>query len=276
MKLKYRLTSDGKSYIVVGCDSVVGEVKIPARHNKKLVTSIGNYAFYGCSALSSIDIPEGVTTIGEYAFFNCSNLASINIPEGVTKIGESAFSGCSNLASINIPVGVTAIGNSAFSGCSGLTAIFIPESITEIGNYVFYGCSNLVSINIPNSVTSIGNYAFYGCSALTSILSIGTRKTKAVKAFNRNLTCRGFQYKVGKNYNVDSAKLCEVGFHACTTGTDLFNYYWGKNNKDVVFYEVELDGITDEREDDSKVCGTSIRLLRKLTIAEAANYRSEV
>ena len=133
------------------------------------VTSIGSSAFSNCSSLTTITIPEGVTSIGNYAFYYCSALTSITIPESVTSIGSSAFSNCSSLTTITIPEGVTSIGNSAFSGCSSLTTITIPEGVTSIGNSAFSDCSSLTTITIPEGVTSIGNSAFSDCSSLTSI-----------------------------------------------------------------------------------------------------------
>ena len=116
----------------------------------KVVTSIGAYAFHGCSGLKSITIPSRVTSIGAYAFVGCSRLTSISIPSGVTSIGGSAFRYCSSLTSISIPDSVTSIGWLAFSGCSSLTSISIPNSVTSIGGYAFYGCSSLTSITILN------------------------------------------------------------------------------------------------------------------------------
>ena len=130
---------------------------------------IGDYAFFGCSRLTSLTLPSGVTEIGECAFYGCSGLTSITLPSGVTKIGEDAFQHCSGLTSITLPSGVTEIGEDAFWGCSGLTSITLPSGVTKIGKYAFWGCSGLTSITLPSGVTKIGEYAFWGCSGLTSI-----------------------------------------------------------------------------------------------------------
>ena len=133
------------------------------------VTSIGDYAFYGCSGLTNISIPNSVTSIGGSAFSGCSGLTSIDIPNSVISIGNSAFSGCSGLTNVNIPNSVTIIGNFAFYGCRGLTSIDIPNSVTTIGYGVFSGCTGLTSVTIPNSVTTIEGNTFLNCSGLTSI-----------------------------------------------------------------------------------------------------------
>ena len=134
------------------------------------VTSIGGYAFYGCTGLTSIEIPNSVTSIGDYAFSGCWGLTSVEIPNSVTSIGEDAFNGCSGLTSVEIPNSVTSIGEDAFYNCRGLTSIVIPNSVTSIGDDTFSFCSGLKSVVIPNSVTSIGDDAFYGCTGLTSII----------------------------------------------------------------------------------------------------------
>ena len=133
------------------------------------VTSIGDFAFWYCSSLTSVTIPNSVTYIGEQAFRGCSSLTSVTIGNSVTNIGHSAFSNCSFLTTITIDNSVTSIGDYAFSSCSSLTSVTIGNSVTSIGGYTFYDCSSLTSITIPNSVTSIGNSAFYNCSSLTSV-----------------------------------------------------------------------------------------------------------
>ena len=130
---------------------------------------ISDGAFFGCSGLTSVTIPNSVTSIGYEAFCVCSSLTSVTIGNSVTSIGERAFTGCTGLTSVTIPNSVITIGREAFSGCSGLTSVNIPNSVTSIGWYAFYGCSGLTSLTIPNSVTFIGSYAFADCIGLTSV-----------------------------------------------------------------------------------------------------------
>ena len=133
------------------------------------VTSIGSYAFYRCSSLTSIEIPNSVTSIGSYAFYSCSSLTNIVIPDSVTSIGSKAFANCYSLTSIEIPDNVISIGNRALMWCYSLTSINIPNHITTIEDHLFYGCNSLTSIKIPDSVTNIGKYAFAECDSLINI-----------------------------------------------------------------------------------------------------------
>ncbi|MBR4063417.1 MAG: leucine-rich repeat protein [Clostridia bacterium] len=102
--------------LIAGCNNSV----IPADGS---VTSIVDYAFYGCKGLKTIVIPEGVTSIGNYVFYNCSALTNVVMPNGVTSIGNYAFRYCSALTSVTIPASVTSIGNYAFANCTALTTI---------------------------------------------------------------------------------------------------------------------------------------------------------
>ena len=135
------------------------------------VTSIGKFAFYGCSNLISVTIPSSVTSIERRAFTRCTGLKSITIPNSVTFIGDGVFAQCESLASVTIPNSVTTIENSVFYYCSGLTSITIPNNVKSIGDNAFEGCERLTSLTIPNSVKSIGNVAFGACIGLTTIIS---------------------------------------------------------------------------------------------------------
>ena len=130
---------------------------------------IGNYAFSGCSGLTSLTLPSNVTSIGYSAFYGCIRLTSLTLPSSVTSIGSSAFEGCSSLTSLILPSSVTEIGSSAFYGCSGLTSLTLPSSVTSIDGRAFYGCSSLFGLTLPSGVTSIGSSAFEACYGLFSL-----------------------------------------------------------------------------------------------------------
>ncbi len=184
------------------------------------VTSIGDWAFWYCTSLTSVTIPDSVTSIGDRAFCDCTSLTDITvdadntaycsedgvlfnkskteliqypvgnartsytIPDSVTSIGNGAFYLCTKLTSVTIGNSVMSIGEQAFYYCTSLTSVTIPDSVTSIGDSAFYWCASLTSVAIGNSVTSIGDSAFYNCTKLTSV-TIGNSVTSiGNSAFN--------------------------------------------------------------------------------------------
>ena len=124
------------------------------------VTSIGGYAFYRCTELTSAEIPTSVQFIGPGAFRSCQKLDGIALPSGLTSMEAYVFQGCSALKSITIPETVTVIKANAFES-TGLTEVSIPSGVTTIGDSAFSMCASLVKVEIPKSVTTIENQAFY-------------------------------------------------------------------------------------------------------------------
>ena len=110
--------------------------------------------------LVSVEIGDCVTSIGGWAFYGCTSITSCTIGSGATSIGNSAFSNCSGLTSIDIPDSVTSIDSNAFNSCSSLTSIDIPNSVTSIGGWAFYGCNSLTSITVNAVTPPTSDYAF--------------------------------------------------------------------------------------------------------------------
>lgn len=177
------------------------------------LTSIGEQAFYYCSNLNSIIIPENVKTIGNRAFYVCSDLKSLRIPANVSNIEDRAFAYCSGLESIEvdennqyfdsrnncnaliqtssntllvgcknsvIPDGVTSIAEGAFRGCTELTNMVIPEGVKTIGASAFRGCTGLTSVSLPSTITSIGNYAFSAFDEVYNLTTVTVGMTSPV------------------------------------------------------------------------------------------------
>ena len=195
-------SSDGNivtPYSVDALPSIVSNTYVDGKGVIKFasdVTSIGKSAFYSCSGLSSVIIPNSVTSIGKLAFNACSGLSTVTIPDSVKTIGSDAFSRCSSLSSVTIPNRVTSIGNQAFYNCKGLTSIVIPNSVTSIGTQAFENCNKLTYVSIGNSVTSIRELTFANCDSLATVIIGNSVKSIENFAFGycgslRNITYNG-------------------------------------------------------------------------------------
>jgi hypothetical protein len=178
---------DGANKFTDSSEKEVTEIIIP-----KTVTSIGNYAFSGCSTITKITIPKSVTSIGTGAFMNCINLIEIVFEEGINlkTIPENMCQNDTSLSSFIIPSTVTSIGQYAFQSCSNLVNVNIPSSVTTINNYAYYhagitnlvlneglesigyGCFDTIKITelvIPDSVTQLSSFVFARCYSLNKV-----------------------------------------------------------------------------------------------------------
>ena len=171
--INYALDDVHHTAIVAGNNSLSGKVIIPATVNHNAVTysvvGIKEWAFVNDTYLDSIIIGENVTSIGENAFLGCTALKYAALPNSLTTIEPAAFSS-SGLLSITIPNSVTVIKGTTFTECSSLVSVNLGNGLTTIEDYAFSQCSALPELTIPSSVTSIGNSAFASCDALEHIL----------------------------------------------------------------------------------------------------------
>lgn len=174
--LEFTLLDDGTYSVGVGTASNEKEIVIPYTYNGQLVTTIKTLAFYDCSSIESIIIPDSVVTIEGQAFNACKNLTSITIGNNVKTIGTYAFYKCSSLESITIPDSVEFVDEYAFYGCSVLKTVTIGNGMTVVSPGMFSHCPSLTDIVIPTSVTTISAGAFSECKSLTTIKYQGTEE----------------------------------------------------------------------------------------------------
>lgn len=180
---EYEVLKNGTAEITKYTGSA-SDLTVPTEIAGYSVTSIGKEAFYNCSTLVSITIPNSVTKISDYAFYNNKKLKNITIPNSVTIVGFGAFDNTAwydsqmngvvyagksaykfkgempQNAYIALEQGIKSITDNAFAGFTKLSGISIPDSVTNIGKNAFNGCTGLSSITIPNSITSVGINAF--------------------------------------------------------------------------------------------------------------------
>lgn len=146
-------------------NSELTSVKIPAT-----VTTIGPRAFYSADKLASVEFASGskMTTIGEYVFNHCTALTSVALPNSVKKLDDGCFSYCFALNNITIPSGVTELGDCVFAG-SALNEITLPDSIQKMGVGTFRACTKLTTVKMPKNLSNLGTCTFEDCSALTGV-----------------------------------------------------------------------------------------------------------
>ena len=183
--------------VVTGYSGSGDTLVIPSEWNGISVTEIGEQAFYRCTELTTLTLPDSLTKIGKNAFYKCTGLTTLTLPDSITEIGEQAFYQCTGLTTLTLPDSLTEIGSYAFYSCTGLTSLTLPDSLTEISDYAFQSCTGLTTLTLPDSLTEIGSYAFYQCTNLRINNLPASLTTLGSSAF----------YHCGLNGNLDAYGL---------------------------------------------------------------------
>ena len=161
------------------------------------ITSIGNFAFYLCSNLTSVSLPNSLKWIGYDVFSGCSSLTSLVIPDNVTYIDSDLCVFCSSLETVKLPKRLMSCGGALFARCTSLTSVALPENLNGIPWRMFYDCSSLTTISIPVSVDFIDEEAFSGCNALSTVNYSGSQsdwKNIPISSGNQPLTMAAMKY----------------------------------------------------------------------------------
>ncbi|MCM1132958.1 MAG: leucine-rich repeat domain-containing protein [Ruminococcus flavefaciens] len=168
-KTGYTYTIINNTATITGFSGEPVFIDIPDTVEGCKVTEIRDNAFYECSTLRNITIPDTVEKIGHHAFYACSALESIVIPDSVTEIGMGCFCGDSALTSATVSDNISLLPESCFRSCTSLRSITIPENITDIGDFCFSGCTSLSAVSLGEKTGTIGDCAFYMCSSMSGI-----------------------------------------------------------------------------------------------------------
>lgn len=148
------------------------------------IVSIGDYAFYHCTALEKVEMPDSVIKIGKYAFAKCQKLSAVKFSKGCRMMGDGAFLSDTALTKISLKSKLSVVPKKAFYNCTALKKLTLPASVTAIRTSAFEGCGSLQKVTIPKKVTAIDKKAFYNCKSLKSVkLKTTVLKKAGTKAF---------------------------------------------------------------------------------------------
>lgn len=225
------------------------------------VTYLGNYAFYNCANIKTIEIKSDLLSeIGYDCFAHCQSLESINIPERVCIIGSSAFEGCSSLKNITLPNNLKYIYHHLFCMCKNLTELKINSGVREIQIEAFTNCYALSEIHIPATVEKIGYRAFYNCDSLEKIYYYGNKEQwNAISVASGNSGIDNAKIVFSTEDDITYNEMCTV------CGKEISSeeaYYDGDDALCEECYNEAMDTIEplDEKHECS-VCGESFNIV---------------
>lgn len=154
---------------VTGYTGKPKNLDIPSELDGAPVVEIRDNAFYKCTSLQTVSLPESLEKMGHHCFFGCTSLKNINIPDSVSEIGMGCFYGCSSLNEAVLSENLTILPDSCFRDCISLNAVILPQNITEIQKFCFAGCSSLSVVSLSGHLTDVGDLAFYACFSIKEI-----------------------------------------------------------------------------------------------------------
>ena len=132
---------------------------------------LGTNAFYECTGLKEIVLPNTLETVGVRAFYGCTSLWSVTLPNSVKTVRESAFARCDALLEITFGEGLSSMGVNAFLNCDSLQRVTLPTSLASLPASAFAGCSALLEVDL-GGVRTVGAQAFRGCDSLTAVRAL--------------------------------------------------------------------------------------------------------
>lgn len=231
--------------------------------NIREVVGIADNAFYYCTAMTAIKLPQTIETIGDYAFAGCIGLTEIEIPDSVTSIGEGAFYGCENLTSIDMPTKLVEIGKCAFSYCSKLKSIELPAELSSIGEAAFFECQALTEVVFPASITNIGKQAFYRCNHLSLVDMSATSTEANTVTFGQYIFWSELK---DVQTTIEAPEGCVViGVFVTPENSDAFKYIDEMENTHIGGIETEDE---TEGEGSETTEGTEVTTEESTTVAE--------
>lgn len=225
-------------------------------------TSLGTYAFDGCTALTTVQLADNTNTIVNYMFRGCTSLASIELPDCITEIGLYAFENCTSMTQIVLPTELKTIQTAAFKN-TGLTSVKIPSKVTNIFGSAFENCANLVSvelnegletlgtvgtsggnptgnvfkncvnlefITLPKSLVSIGSNTFQNCTKIKSVVIYDECIAVGAGAFS-GWTSEQKVYVIASKYDITSSWYDNIS----TAYPSGFYKYWSEAECEFVF-----------------------------------------
>ncbi len=181
------------------------------------------------SSIKTVVVGDNVTTIGDSAFYNCTALTSVTMPDGITYIGSAAFSQCSALTTLTLPSALETIGAFALLSCSKLTSIAIPEGVETISSSAFYKCEALKSIYLPSTLKEVKGNAFHNCTALDNVYYTGSEADRAkltISSGNTLLTSAKWTYSQVEHVCVYDQEVAAEKYLKSTATCTAFAVYY--------------------------------------------------